>query len=363
MAFLLGTVFIIFLSYALTPLHLIKKETVLLISIASLLIYCYIERKSLSGFGSLKGKTPEALAIILFITVLLLRLSVIPGLIAPPHDDPKFHSLLTRMIVETSSLPSTYGHYAPPGFENSSVSYCPGFHSVAAFNSLLLNTSAVDAVMLTTQIYNALIGLTAYFLTKRIFKNWKACLGALFFASFVNSYPNNYWIGGGANAEVFSIFLVLTSMAFLISIAGQRNDHNIFWMGFILTYALLSSHVFASFLLVSALISLLASIEHMRRCVLAYTAGSAVSLLVFFATHQNLFFATYEKREYLIWFFEDFSSKLLPLKGSDVIAFHGNFIFALLHALITHFGTVAVILTLVGGVSMLLSRRRRELLF
>jgi hypothetical protein len=210
-----GTALIPLISLALTPFKALNfHTTVAIVLLASLIaLYGIREKRSLCW-----GK-PSALTILLALILLfsaLLRFVPIVGMYVYPGDDAKMHTLLTRLIVENNGYPSSWGHYAPPGKEQSPVSYPLGFHSIVAFTYFMINQQIPlpQLVLIITQFYNLLIVLSLYYLASKLLNRVLGVTSALTIGIVSQAPLLFFWWGG--NSELAATFLFLTLIPLIL---------------------------------------------------------------------------------------------------------------------------------------------------
>lgn len=247
---------------------------------------------SIAGVGLFLLKPPikppslpskwSLLVLVAFASALGLRLAFIVGLNAPPFDDPKYHVLLTQMIIDRGGAYHEFGAYAPPGYDTSISTYPQGFHSLAAFFSLLLGFPAIDSVSIATQIFNALIGLATYSLALRILGSRPQAFVAFLLSSFIFYYPMSLYYTGGANAEVAGLFLALQLAALGVTEAHSQSRRSTLARGVVfllLAYALGNFHLYAAFPLLSFLLVALLFRRASAPTFIAVVLGMGLSLL------------------------------------------------------------------------------------
>jgi hypothetical protein len=91
---------------------------------------------------------------------LLVRAVALHGSVAPPGADTYHHSLITQLMIDQGSVPSSYQPYAPID----SFAYHFGFHSLAALIGLANGVSGREAVALAAPFANALVAPSFFFL-------------------------------------------------------------------------------------------------------------------------------------------------------------------------------------------------------
>ncbi|MFX1519950.1 MAG: hypothetical protein ACFFCD_08515 [Promethearchaeota archaeon] len=186
---------------------------------------------------------------ILFSTVIILitvsRLIPLVNLYVPPGDDPKFHALITLLIVENNGIPSTWQPYI-----DSSLSYMVGFHAICAYFVYLFFTPAHTSVMITTNIYSSLITISTYYFVKRVYKNRRIALSAAFVLGMLTFMPIHFFSWGG-NSAILGYYLALTAIGFLYDKFVQQENFDIkyIFIGALLTMGAFYAHYLSSLLL------------------------------------------------------------------------------------------------------------------
>ena len=181
----------------------------------------------------------------IFILIMISRLIPLVGLYVPPGDDPKFHALITLLIVENNGIPSTW-----QPFINSSLSYMIGFHAINAYFVHLFFTPAHTSVMITTNIYSSLITISTYYFVKRVYKNREIALSVAFVLGMLTFMPIHFFSWGG-NSAILGYYLALTAVGFLYDKFIQQESFNInhVLIGVLLSMGAFYAHYLSSLLL------------------------------------------------------------------------------------------------------------------
>jgi hypothetical protein len=119
---------------------------------------------------------------------LFVRMAMVRDLAAPAWVDSVHHGLLTRLILETGALPSTYSPFFPPEVNN----YHVGFHSMLAFFQWLSGWELPEAMLLFGQVLNALTILAVFLLTTTLLKDETAGVFAALIAGLMTPMPAYY---------------------------------------------------------------------------------------------------------------------------------------------------------------------------
>lgn len=262
MKLIIGSIALIILVLLLTVFGFllnIISSFVFLLSVIAIRILLFIKSKEyvkmLKMFNFMKTNRisninwKKYLFEILFGTILILvmisRLLPLVGLYVPPGDDPKFHALITLLIVENNGVPSTW-----QPFIDSSLSYMVGFHAINAYFVCLFFIPAYTAVMITTNIYSSLITISAYYFVKRVYKNREIALSAAFVLGMLTFMPIHFFSWGG-NSAILGYYLALTAVGFLydIFVQQERLDTKNALIAVLLTMGAFYAHYLSSLLL------------------------------------------------------------------------------------------------------------------
>jgi hypothetical protein len=138
--------------------------------------------KSISKF------IPEILLLGIFLLSLLVRLIMVRDLATPAWVDSVHHALITRIILETGSLPETYLPY----IDVESKFYHSGFHSQLATLELLSNLDVHEAMLVYGQVINALMIFVVYAFTKHLTNSRVASLFAALITGLFTPMPAYY---------------------------------------------------------------------------------------------------------------------------------------------------------------------------
>jgi hypothetical protein len=202
----------------------------------------------------------------LFGLILVWRLVQIRNLALPAWVDSVHHALLVRILLEQGKVPNTWGPYLPqvPFY------YHFGFHlTAAAFAGLtgLTGINVGQAVLVTGQLWQAVLALGIYALGCVLWKERKKALIAMILVGFVSRMPAYYTAWG---RYTLLAGLALLAMAMAAALAG--------WMMILamLVAAIAVTHYYAFFLLVLFLAILMTAKAEKRRNILLGGLGGVL---------------------------------------------------------------------------------------
>lgn len=149
------------------------------------------------------------------------RLIAIRDLSFPAWVDSVHHATLTRIIVERGQVPSTYTPYVAVDH----ATYHFGFHAAVAHFVWLSGLPVERAMLLVGQLFNAIMALQIYLLTRWLTqRRWTAVFATLFIA-LLSTMPA-YYVSWGRYTQLSGL-LVLPVAALLTIEAVENKD----WRG------------------------------------------------------------------------------------------------------------------------------------
>lgn len=174
----------------------------------------------------------------LLAVVLFLRFLQIEDLLLPAWVDSVHHVLITRLITETRSIPSSLDPYLPVPF-----SYYFGFHGMAALYSLISGLSPEKAVLLLGQVLNACVPLAIYRLGRAFWEQREKALIAALLVAFVSQMPA-YYVTWGRYTLLTGMILLPITLACFIEITYRSSRKGSQVMSGLLFIGMILSHYF-----------------------------------------------------------------------------------------------------------------------
>jgi hypothetical protein len=169
------------------------------------------------------GATTALLSI--FIFSLAIRLIMIRDLATPAWVDSVHHALITRIILENGSYPSTYLPY----WDIYPTAYHPGFHSIVATFTWMTNLNIAKALLLLGQFLNALCIFSVYLLTTSLTKNTKAGLFAALITGCLTPMPA-YYTSWGRYTQLAGLLILPVIIALLRLIQEEKIRRKLLWV-------------------------------------------------------------------------------------------------------------------------------------
>ncbi|MFC2052690.1 DUF6541 family protein [Chloroflexota bacterium] len=146
---------------------------------------------------------------IIFLFSLGVRFIMVRDLVAPAWVDSVHHAVITRLIIESGSIPGSYAPY----INNQTASYHPGFHSNLAFFYFLSGFEIPEAMLVYGQILNALSIFAVYLFTTSLIKDRTAGVIAALVTGVITPMPAYYTSWGRytqlAGTLIFPVALAL----------------------------------------------------------------------------------------------------------------------------------------------------------
>ncbi len=201
-----------FLPLSLTHLYLLTA-----ILTASLLIYYLLFLKQ---NVSIVYKRHDAVLLVIFSYILILRLLPLYDCIAPSGADMSMHSYITALIVKHNGIPNNY--YPILGIQEFS-SFPVGFHTISALIALVGDMQAYKGAFIMSC-------LTYFFLTAFLFTflravlPWDIAILSSVAFTFFTENPQGF-IGWGGNPTIFALAFLLF---FLSTIDKINTDTKLF---------------------------------------------------------------------------------------------------------------------------------------
>lgn len=168
------------------------------------------EKPDPHGWKSFSASFSPAALVLIFMAALMVRFIMVRDLATPAWVDFVHHALITRLIMENGSFPSTYQPY----FDFASTAYHPGFHSIAAVFTWLSRLDLSRSLLILGQVLNALAVFPVYLLTKIFTRSQAAGLCAALITGFLTPMPA-YYTSWGRYTELTGLLLLPIVLAFL----------------------------------------------------------------------------------------------------------------------------------------------------
>ncbi|MFZ0532627.1 MAG: hypothetical protein WAM09_05560 [Anaerolineales bacterium] len=148
--------------------------------------------------------------ILIFLVSLAVRLIMVRDLATPAWVDSVHHALITRIILDTGSYPSTYLPY----WDMPATSYHPGFHSIAATFTWLANLDLDQSLLILGQVLNAMSVFSVYLITKSLTRSASAGLFAGIITGFLTPMPA-YYTSWGRYTELTGLLVLPVVLALI----------------------------------------------------------------------------------------------------------------------------------------------------
>ena len=145
-------------------------------------------RRTAGRLQTYRPGTAQLLLMLITALALALRLYLVRDLPAGMFGDSYHHTLITQLLIDHGGLFQSWEPYAPL----KTMTYHFGFHSVAAFLSLLTGLPAMTTTLVVGQIEGALAAPLLFLLTLRLLRDERAALFAALLAAFVSIMPAYY---------------------------------------------------------------------------------------------------------------------------------------------------------------------------
>lgn len=217
--------------------------------------------------------------LVLLILTVMTRLVHIRDIVAPLWVDSVHHTMITRLILEQGSIPTTY----EPFIDNSVFSYHWGFHVVLAVVARMTGiTDPFDLIQLLLafgQLLNALVFVVMYAAGRALFSSRSAGLIAATLACLVSYYPA-YYVSWGRYTHLAGLLILVPFAIVLARAAKKRAASDVLALA-LLSAALVLVHVrIAVFAATFAVSLLLMTRRDLFRVVIRWSAAAALALLI-----------------------------------------------------------------------------------
>jgi hypothetical protein len=146
----------------------------------------------------------------------VLRLIMIRDLSAPAWVDSIHHALLTRLVMQSGSYPSSYA----PFIEIASASYHTGYHVALAIFTQLAGLDLLSGMLIYGQALNTLAIFSVYLFTKTLFQHRLAGLIAALTSGLVTLMPA-YYTSWGRYTQLAGMLIFPACLTFLLLLAEQ----------------------------------------------------------------------------------------------------------------------------------------------
>ncbi len=159
-------------------------------------------------------------ALVLFLLILGWRFVQVRNLVLPPWVDSVHHALLVRILLEQGAIPETWQPYLPqvPFY------YHFGFHFTAALLAKFTGMTVGRAVLVTGQVWQALLAIGVYFFGYVLWQNQTKALAAMLLVGFVSQMPAYYTTWGrytllaGVTLLIFGMAAALTGRKIVLAL-------------------------------------------------------------------------------------------------------------------------------------------------
>lgn len=160
--------------------------------------------------------------IVIFLISLAVRLIMVRDLATPAWVDSVHHALITRIILDTGSYPSTYLPY----WDITPTAYHPGFHSIAAAFTWLSKLDLAQSLLILGQVLNALSVFSVYLFSKSLTRSSSAGLFAAIITGFLTPMPA-YYSSWGRYTELTGLLILPIVLALIqLWIDGNVNKRS-----------------------------------------------------------------------------------------------------------------------------------------
>ncbi|MFC2043421.1 DUF6541 family protein, partial [Chloroflexota bacterium] len=158
---------------------------------------------------------------VIFLFSLGVRLVMVRDLAAPAWVDSVHHAVITRLIIESGSIPVSYAPY----INNQTASYHPGFHSNLAYFHFLSGFEIPEAMLLYGQILNALSIFAAYLFTTTLIKDRTAGVIAALVTGVITPMPA-YFTSWGRYTQLAGTIIFPVALALVLKLVRTDSDIN-----------------------------------------------------------------------------------------------------------------------------------------
>ena len=165
---------------------------------------------------------------LIFLGTLTVRMIMVRDLATPAWVDSVHHALITRMILSTGSYPTSYSPY----FNINPTAYHPGFHSISAIFTWLINISLEKSLLILGQVLNALAIFSVYLLTKILTRSSIAGLFAALITGFITPMPA-YYTSWGRYTELTGLLILPAAFAFIKLMMDGEAGKQKYWIIFL----------------------------------------------------------------------------------------------------------------------------------
>lgn len=217
------------------------------------------------------------ITLLLLALVLVLRFIQIKELVLPAWVDSIHHVLITRVIIETGSIPATLEPYLAVPF-----SYYFGFHGLAAIFSMISGFPVEKAVLILGQVLNACVPLAIYRLGRAMWGDRARPLIAALLVAFVSQMPA-YYATWGRYPLLTGLIMLAFTMAELIEISRKTQPRVIDYSTFpLLIIGLVLAHYFSAVLFI-VYCALFLAFFHGPRGLKEYINAGKIGIVILFS--------------------------------------------------------------------------------
>ncbi|MHB1133015.1 MAG: DUF6541 family protein [Chloroflexota bacterium] len=168
-----------------------------------ILVWRFAARGGLARRPRWGWPSPAGAAYLATGAALVLRFVHARDLALPMWVDSVHHTLISRLIVQSGTLPADYGSLIPAQPFN----YHFGFHTVVAITCWLGGLEVDEAVLFVGQLLNGLVVLPTYLLASRLCGDRRAGLVAGMIAGLVTTMPA-YYVSWGRYPQLAGLLLL-----------------------------------------------------------------------------------------------------------------------------------------------------------
>lgn len=156
---------------------------------------------------------------VIFLFSLGVRFVMVRDLAAPAWVDSVHHAVITRLIIESGSIPGSYAPY----INNQTASYHPGFHSNLAFFSFLSGFEIPEGMLVYGQILNAVSIFAAYLFTTILIKDRTAGVIAALVTGVITPMPA-YYTSWGRYTQLAGTLILPVALALIFKLIQTEVD-------------------------------------------------------------------------------------------------------------------------------------------
>ena len=217
-----------------------------------IILYNYIKNNSdfcLKKQLNASLDTASILIICIFLTNLLIKLSINGNQIVPLGTDSYAHAMITSLIFENGGIPKSYMPYI--SIDN--FTYHFGFHALSGYITWVTGSEIANSVLIAETLLIALPPLTIYVLGLCLTNDKKTAIIAAFIVSFISIFPA-YYLNWGRMTQIMGLTILPILIAVLLTNLNKNSYRPMFASSILLSGLFLSHYrifiMFMYFLLV-----------------------------------------------------------------------------------------------------------------